>query len=159
MRQSEIPLNHLAASGGVTTALIQLGHAAKIQVWVTGRTEEKRALARKLGADQTFASGVYLPQQVDAVFDNVGAATRKHSMKNVRTGGTIVVSGATTGAKPEAMLRRVFVDSISVHGSYASTLQEFKSMLTFVTTRGIKPDRQRSPDGSGGRRFPPSLER
>jgi D-arabinose 1-dehydrogenase-like Zn-dependent alcohol dehydrogenase len=103
---------------------------------------------------------VYLPQQVDAVFDNVGAATRKHSMKNVRTGGTIVVSGATTEAKPEAMLRRVFfVDSISVHGSYASTLQEFKSMLTFVTTRGIKPDRQRSPDGSGGRRFPPSLER
>ena len=102
-------------------------------------------MARKLGADQTFASGVYLPQRVDAVFDNVGAATRKHSMKNVRTGGTIVVSGATTGAKPEAMLRRVFVDSISVHGSYASTLQEFKSMLTFVTTRGIKSDRQRSP--------------
>ena len=33
------------ASGGVSTALIQLGRAAGMQVWVTGRTEEKRALA------------------------------------------------------------------------------------------------------------------
>ena len=37
------------ASGGVSTALVQLGRAAGLQVWVTGRTEEKRALAAKLG--------------------------------------------------------------------------------------------------------------
>ena len=35
------------ASGGVSTALIQLGRAAGMQVWVTGRTEEKRALAEQ----------------------------------------------------------------------------------------------------------------
>ena len=45
------------ASGGVSTALIQLGRAAGMQVWVTGRTEEKRALAAKLGAHATFPSG------------------------------------------------------------------------------------------------------
>ena len=37
------------ASGGVSTALIQLGRAAGMQVWVTGRTEEKRALAEQAG--------------------------------------------------------------------------------------------------------------
>ena len=45
------------ASGGVSTALIQLGRAAGMQVWVTGRSEEKRALASKLGAHATFAVG------------------------------------------------------------------------------------------------------
>ena len=34
------------ASGGVSTALIQLGRAAGMQVWVTGRSDDKRALAR-----------------------------------------------------------------------------------------------------------------
>jgi NADPH:quinone reductase-like Zn-dependent oxidoreductase len=33
------------ASGGVSTALVQLGRAAGMRVWVTGRSEEKRALA------------------------------------------------------------------------------------------------------------------
>ena len=33
------------ASGGVSTALVQLGRAAGMRVWVTGRSAEKRALA------------------------------------------------------------------------------------------------------------------
>lgn len=49
------------ASGGVSTALIQLGRAAGMTVWVTGRTEEKRALAERLGAHEVFESGARLP--------------------------------------------------------------------------------------------------
>ncbi|MBV8220845.1 MAG: hypothetical protein JO325_20470, partial [Solirubrobacterales bacterium] len=37
------------ASGGVATALVVLGSAAGIRVWVTGRSEEKRAGALELG--------------------------------------------------------------------------------------------------------------
>ncbi|MGH8918539.1 MAG: alcohol dehydrogenase catalytic domain-containing protein, partial [Actinomycetes bacterium] len=40
------------ASGGVSTALVQLGRAAGMRVWVTGRTNEKQALACSLGAHQ-----------------------------------------------------------------------------------------------------------
>ena len=56
------------ASGGVSTALVQLGRAAGFRVWVTGRTEEKRALAESLGAHATFEPGARLPERVDAVF-------------------------------------------------------------------------------------------
>ena len=54
------------ASGGVSTALVQLGRAAGMRVWVTGRSEEKRALAERLGAHATFATGERLPGRVDA---------------------------------------------------------------------------------------------
>src|SRR5262249_26634048 len=42
------------AAGGVATAVIVLGSAAGIRVWVTSRSEEKRDGAISLGADQAF---------------------------------------------------------------------------------------------------------
>ncbi|HET9255651.1 MAG TPA: alcohol dehydrogenase catalytic domain-containing protein, partial [Pseudonocardiaceae bacterium] len=45
------------ASGGVSTALIQLGRTAGMRVWATGRTDAKRQLACSLGAHQAFEPG------------------------------------------------------------------------------------------------------
>jgi NADPH:quinone reductase-like Zn-dependent oxidoreductase len=59
-------------SGGVATALIQLGYAAGMRVWATGRNDEKRELATQLGAERTFATGEDLPRPVDVVFETVG---------------------------------------------------------------------------------------
>src|SRR6266516_2913078 len=42
------------AGGGVATALIVLGRAGGYRVWVTSRSEDKRARALELGADQVF---------------------------------------------------------------------------------------------------------
>jgi NADPH:quinone reductase-like Zn-dependent oxidoreductase len=128
------------ASGGMNTALIQLGRAAGMQVWVTGRSKEKRALAERLGAHRTFESGGELPHLVDAVFDNVGEATWKHSMHAVRRGGTIVVSGRTSGANPGADLSRLFVEQISVVGTTMGTLEEMRNLVQFVANTGIKPE-------------------
>ena len=89
------------ASGGVSTALIQLGRAAGMQVWVTGRTDEKRELALRLGAHQVFESNAKLPGKVQAVFETVGEATWKHSLRALVPGGTIVCSGATSGNAPQ----------------------------------------------------------
>src|SRR5437016_13124912 len=44
------------ATGGMATALIQLGRAAGFEVWVTSRSEEGRAQAKALGAHQRFPS-------------------------------------------------------------------------------------------------------
>lgn len=127
------------ASGGVSTALIQLGVAAGMQVWVTGRTDEKRSLATSLGAHRTFATAEKLPKKVDAVFDGVGAATWKHSMASVRTGGTVVCCGINGGNDPALDLTKIFVDQISVKGAYVGTLEEFKDLVAFVITKGIEP--------------------
>ncbi|MFJ9248908.1 hypothetical protein [Streptomyces sp. NPDC101776] len=55
-----------------------------------------------------FASGRPLPGPVDAVMESVGRATWSHSLRSARPGGTIVVTGAISGADPIAHLNRIF---------------------------------------------------
>ncbi|GAA4711340.1 zinc-binding dehydrogenase [Pseudonocardia yuanmonensis] len=127
------------AAGGVSTALIQLGAAAGMQVWVTGRAAEKRALAERLGAHATFEAGARLPGKVDAVFESVGEATWAHSMRSVRPGGAVICCGATSGPAPSADLQRLFFLQIRVEGSTMGTRQELVDLLAFVDQAGISP--------------------
>jgi NADPH:quinone reductase-like Zn-dependent oxidoreductase len=128
------------ASGGVSTALVQLGRAAGMRVWVTGRSDQKRALAEKLGAHATFPSGERLPERVDAVFETVGEATWSHSLKSLKPGGTLVVSGSTSGPNPSAELQRVFFLQLRVIGSTMGTRDELADLMKFVATAGISPE-------------------
>ncbi len=127
------------ASGGVSTALVQLGRAAGMRVWVTGRTDEKREIAERLGAHATFPSGERLPERVDAVFETVGDATWSHSMRALKPGGVIVVSGSTSGPNPGADLQRLFFLQLRVLGSTMGTRQELIDLLRFVDNAGISP--------------------
>ncbi|MBB5906838.1 zinc-binding dehydrogenase [Actinoalloteichus hymeniacidonis] len=127
------------SSGGVATALIQLASAAGVRVWSTGRTEEKRALATTLGAHATFEAGTRLPERVDAVFETVGKATWSHSLKSLRPGGALVVSGTTTGADPSADLQRVFFLQLRVLGSTMGTRQELIDLISFLRLHDIRP--------------------
>jgi NADPH:quinone reductase-like Zn-dependent oxidoreductase len=127
------------ASGGVSTALVTLGKAAGMRVWVTGRTEEKRALAMSLGADAAFESGARLPERVDAVFETVGKATWAHTMKSVKPGGTVVVSGSTSGPDPSADLQRLFFMQIRVVGSTMGNKEELADLLAFCDLKGLRP--------------------
>jgi NADPH:quinone reductase-like Zn-dependent oxidoreductase len=127
------------ASGGVSTALITLGRAAGMRVWVTGRSADKRALASSLGAHETFESGARLPERVDAVFETVGKATWAHSMRALRPGGTLVVSGATSGPDPNAELQRLFFLQLNVVGSTMGTRAELADLLSFCATADLHP--------------------
>ncbi len=88
------------AGGGVATALVQLGAAAGYRMWVTTRDEDKARKALEIGAESAFGSGERLPDRVDAVMETVGAATWSHSVNSLKPGGTIVISGATSGDAP-----------------------------------------------------------
>jgi NADPH:quinone reductase-like Zn-dependent oxidoreductase len=127
------------ASGGVSTALIELGRAAGMRVWVTGRTESKRSLALSLGAHDVFESGARLPSRVDAVFETVGKATWAHSMRALKPGGVIVVSGSTSGPDPSADLQRLFFLQLRVIGSTMGTRDELADLLQFCEVTGIRP--------------------
>ncbi|MFJ6895180.1 zinc-binding dehydrogenase [Streptomyces hokutonensis] len=128
------------AGGGVSTALARLGRAAGFRVWVTSRSLEKRVAAELLGAHASFPSGMPLPEPVDAVMESVGRATWSHSLRSVRPGGTIVVTGATTGADPIAHLNRIFWNELKVVGSTSGTLDELRRLLAFMTEHGLRPD-------------------
>lgn len=127
------------AGGGVSTALIVLAHAAGIRVWVTSRDEGKRAQAIQLGAADAFEPNTRLPERVDAVLETVGAATWSHSLKSLKPGGTLVVSGATSGQDPSADLNRVFFLQLSVVGSTMGTRDELERLARLCAERGIKP--------------------
>ncbi|MGH3902333.1 MAG: zinc-binding dehydrogenase, partial [Pseudonocardiaceae bacterium] len=127
------------ASGGVSTALIQLGRATGMRVWVTGRSEDKRELARSLGAHDTFEPGTRLPERVDAVFETVGKATWSHSAKSLKPGGIIVCSGATTGDADHAELQRLFFLQLRMVGSTMGTREELRDLLAFLDITGIRP--------------------
>jgi NADPH:quinone reductase-like Zn-dependent oxidoreductase len=127
------------AGGGVATALVVLGRAAGYRMWATSRDEAKRARALELGADQVFPPGERLPERVDAVMETVGAATWSHSAKALKPGGTIVISGATSGPNPPAELNRIFFMQLRVIGSTMGTRAELERLLRFCEITGVRP--------------------
>jgi NADPH:quinone reductase-like Zn-dependent oxidoreductase len=128
------------AGGGVATAVIALGVAAGLRVWVTSRDEAKREAALAAGADRAFASGERLPERVDAVMETVGAATWSHSLRSLRQGGTVVISGATSGPNPDATeLNRIFFLQLRVLGSTMGTRGELERLIRFCLSTGVRP--------------------
>jgi len=142
------------AGGGVATALITLARAAGLRVLATSRDEAKRARALEIGAHDVFESGARLPVKVDAVMETVGRATWSHSIRALRPGGTIVISGTTSGPKlDDAELTRIFFLQLRVIGSTMGTRDELASLVTMLDATGAKPliDRtlpmDQAPDG------------
>jgi D-arabinose 1-dehydrogenase-like Zn-dependent alcohol dehydrogenase len=127
------------AGGGVATAAIALARAAGLTVWATSRDEDKRTKALALGAHDVFESGARLPGKADAVLETVGKATWSHSMRALRPGGTLVVSGATSGPDPSADLNRLFFLQLRVIGSTMGTRDELADLLSFCVATGLRP--------------------
>jgi NADPH:quinone reductase-like Zn-dependent oxidoreductase len=127
------------ATGGVATALVVLANAAGIRVWVTGRSDRGRAEALELGAEEAFEPGARLPERVDAVMETIGAATWGHSIRSLKPGGTLVVSGATTGDPAPAELSRIFFLQLSVIGSTMGTRDELERLIRFCIEKDIRP--------------------
>jgi NADPH:quinone reductase-like Zn-dependent oxidoreductase len=128
------------AGGGVSTALIALARAAGLRVFVTGRDADKRDRAVELGAHEAFDAGARLPHRVDAVMDTVGAATWSHSVKSLRPGGTLVLSGTTSGAAPaNAELTRIFFLQLRVQGSTMGTRRELEQLVALLDVSGSRP--------------------
>jgi NADPH:quinone reductase-like Zn-dependent oxidoreductase len=128
------------ASGGMSTALIQLGRAAGFEVWVTGRTAKGRELAERLGAHRTFDANERLPRKVQAVVDHIGPASWEHSMASVARGGTVVITGGTTGFNVTLPLLPMLSEQLTVCGSIMGTLQDMKNLLSFLVGTGITPE-------------------
>jgi NADPH:quinone reductase-like Zn-dependent oxidoreductase len=127
------------AGGGVATALVAIGSAAGLRMWVTSRDEAKGKRALELGADQAFDSGARLPERVDAVMETVGEPTWDHTLKSLAPGGVVVVTGATGGHKAVTDLRRVFFLQQRIVGSTMGTRDELVRLMRFLAETGVRP--------------------
>jgi NADPH2:quinone reductase len=105
----DIALVH-AGAGGVGLLLIQLLKQKGATVYTTVSTQEKAALAREAGADQTilytqtdFAEAVKQftnGKGVHVVYDSVGLTTYEGSLNVLRPLGMLVLFGQSSGAVP-----------------------------------------------------------
>jgi NADPH:quinone reductase-like Zn-dependent oxidoreductase len=71
--------------------------------------------------------------------ETVGRATWGHSIRALKPGGTLVVSGATSGDASPAELTRIFFLQLSVVGSTMGTRDELERLVAFCATTGVRP--------------------
>ena len=72
--------------------------------------------------------------------ETVGAATWSHSINALKPGGTIVISGATSGDAPaRAELTKIFFRQLRVVGSTMGTRSELERLSRFVAEQRISP--------------------
>ena len=106
----------------------------------TSRDEGKRARALEIGAHDVFESGARLPMKVDAVMETVGRATWSHSVRSLRPGGRIVISGTTSGPTlDDAELTRIFFLQLQVIGSTMGTTTELAGLVNMLDATGARP--------------------
>jgi NADPH:quinone reductase-like Zn-dependent oxidoreductase len=139
----------LGASSGVGIAAIQIAKLFYCRVITTAGDEAKLAKGRELGADfginhyqQKISDEVRKitnKEGVDIVVEHVGAATWDESVKSLKTGGTLVTCGATTGPNVAIDLRHLFARQLNLRGSYMGTMGDLHEVLRHVFARRLKP--------------------
>lgn len=139
----------LGASSGVGIAAIQIAKLFHCRVITTAGTDAKLAKARQLGADfginhyqQKISDEVRKitnKEGVDIVVEHVGAATWDESLKSLKSSGTLVTCGATTGPNVGIDLRHLFARQLSLLGSYMGTMGELHEVLKHVFAGRLKP--------------------
>jgi NADPH:quinone reductase-like Zn-dependent oxidoreductase len=139
----------LGASSGVGIAAIQIAKLFQCRVITTAGDEPKLEKALALGADHGinhYQQKIYEEvrritnkEGVDIVFEHVGAATWDESVKSLKSGGTLVTCGATTGPNVGVDLRHLFARQLTLLGSYMGTMGELHEVLAHVFAGRLKP--------------------
>jgi NADPH:quinone reductase-like Zn-dependent oxidoreductase len=139
----------LGASSGVGIAAIQIAKLFHCRVITTAGDESKLEKGRALGADyginhykQKISEEVRKitnKEGVDIVVEHVGSATWDESVKSLKSGGTLVTCGATTGPGVSIDLRHLFARQLTLLGSYMGTMGELHEVLSHVFAGRLKP--------------------
>ena len=109
-----------AAAGGVGLLLTQIAKRRGGRVIATTSSDEKAALARAAGADETIgyegfgerARELTGGEGLAAVYDGIGAATFDESLSALRPRGYMVLYGAASGPPPPVEIARLNAGSL-----------------------------------------------
>lgn len=136
------------ASGGVSTAAIQIAKLAGARVFAVTTTENVERV-RELGADVVydrtevdFSRAVWQDTNkrgVDLILDSVGEATWTQNVRALARGGRLVVYGATTGPRSETDLRQLFWKQIEIIGTTMANQREFEEVMKLVFRGELRP--------------------
>jgi NADPH:quinone reductase-like Zn-dependent oxidoreductase len=135
--------------GGLALSLLQLCRPVAGRAIVTSSSKTKLDRALELGADH----GVNYKEEdvgkavrrltakrgVDLVVDSAGGPTLDASLRSLRPGGRVVISGATAGASSEINVRRLFWNQLSIIGSTMGSVSDVSDMLRTVAGAELRP--------------------
>ena len=134
---------------GVASAGLVIAKALGAKALVTSSSDEKLERARELGADAAVNHATDDVREavneatggkgVDVVLEHVGEATWQSSLQAARTGGRVVVCGATTGPNPPAALHRIWWKQLTVYGSTMGTREDFEAAYELVKSGRAQP--------------------
>lgn len=137
------------ASGGVSTAAIQIACLFGARVFAVTSGPQNAERARQLGAEVVFdrleggfAGGVQehtAGRGVDLVLDSVGEATWPDCLRSLARLGRLVTYGATTGPRGAVEIRHMFWKQISVSGSTMASRSEFEAVMDHVAAGDLVP--------------------
>ncbi len=127
------------ASGGVSTAGVQIAKRAGAKVYaVTSGTENVRRV-EALGADVVydrlevdFSKELWRDTErrgVDLVLDSVGEAVWEGCLRSLGVGGRLVTYGGTAGAKVTSDVRLIFWKQLSILGSTMGPPEDFRRVM------------------------------
>ena len=139
----------LAGGSGVGSLGIQIAKLFGARVIATAGGEEKCRKVRALGADEVIDHSTMKISKrvreltdgrgVDIVFEHVGEATWKESLRSLDRGGRLVTCGATTGHLAECDLRLVFFKSISILGSTMGSKGTLLGLVDLLAAGKLRP--------------------
>lgn len=132
--------------GGVAMAANSIARALGAKTIVTSSTDEKLAqveadvrINHDAGNVVDAVKAATGGRGVDVVVEHVGEATWERSLQAVRSGGRIVVCGATSGPNPPAALHRIWWKQLTIHGSTMGTKEDFDGVYELVASGKARP--------------------
>ena len=136
------------AGSGVASFAIQIAAALGARVFVTSSTQDKLERARALGA----VAGVSYREpdwperivslaggEVDAAIDSYGGPSWEGALRTLRSGGTLVSFGDTSGPETTLTTAEVYWRWRNVRGTSMGSPREYRAMLAHVASAGWRP--------------------
>jgi NADPH:quinone reductase len=127
-----------AGAGGVGSAAIQLAKHFGATVLATASSEEKRQVARELGAEEVFGYDEFAERiKADVIVDTVGGEVFKQSIGVLKPLGTIVAIGFADGWWDPLDTALIVGRNLAVQGFYLGRLMKLQPQVVQEATREV----------------------
>ena len=139
----------MGGTSGVGMVGIQIAKLYNCTIIATAGNKEKMDKCLEIGADHAVnhreedwykkVRAITNKQGVDIVFEHIGKATFPQEVGLLKTAGTLVATGATTGYDSTIDLRYLFFKGTNLLGSTQGTKAELEEVIYWTSKGKIKP--------------------
>lgn len=139
----------MGGGSGMGIAGIQIAKLYNCNVIATAGNKEKMDKCLQLGADfvvnhresdwHNKVRQITNKQGVDVVYEHIGKSVFQQELTLLRTGGTLVSTGATTGYDSTIDLRYLFFKGVNLLGATQGTKAGLEEVIRWVSKGKIKP--------------------